>query len=182
MAASLTFLLPGTPYMYYGEEILLKGKRNTSPDDQSDVRRRLPMVWSKDKEGECAFPEKNRQDLANNDQVTVGAYEAKENGYSLWNHYKKVINIRNKYPFMKQSIFTNLTSKINQNYKHVLAYKLSLGDDYVIVIHNFETSNVEINISELGNTIVDEVSCSKLTPVLENGTLKIGRLSTVLLK
>lgn len=183
MAASLTYLMPGTPFMYYGEEILLKGKRNTSPDDQSDVRRRLPMIWSeKNKEGECEFPEKNRTDLKDNDQVKIGAYDAKEIGYSLWNHYKKVLNIRNKYPFMKQSIFTNLTSKINQQYKHVLAYKLSLGDDYVVVIHNFELSNVEIDVKDLGSQIVDEVSCTKLTPKLENNKLKIGRLSTVLLK
>ncbi|MCR4879537.1 MAG: hypothetical protein K5906_01085, partial [Bacilli bacterium] len=72
-AASLYGLMPGTPFMYYGEEIGLKGKRITSPDDQSDARRRLPMIWSKsDKTGECAFPEKNRKDLDNNEQVELG--------------------------------------------------------------------------------------------------------------
>ena len=40
LAASLYLLLPGTPYMYYGEEIELMGKRKTAPEDASDARRR----------------------------------------------------------------------------------------------------------------------------------------------
>lgn len=183
MAASLTYLLPGTPFMYYGEEIMLKGKRNTTPDDLSDAKRRLPMIWSKtDKTGECQFPERNRLDLDDTEQVEEGVLDAQEEGFSLLNHYKKVINIRNKYPFLKQSIFTNLTNKVNQDYDHVLAYKLSLNDDYIIVIHNFETKNVEIDVSDFATEMLDEVSCTQLTPELSQGKLKIGRLSTVILK
>ena len=183
MAASLTYLLPGTPYMYYGEEILLKGKRITSPDDASDARRRLPMIWDgTNSDGQCGFPETNRMDLATNEQVSDGVKQAMSQNYSVWNHYKKVINIRNKYPFIKKSIFSNETEKLNTEYEHVLAYKLSLGDEYIVVIHNFEADNVEVDVSSLGTEMLDEVSCSRLTPVLENGKLKIGRMSTVILK
>ena len=63
-----------------------------------------------------------------------------------------------------------------------MAYKLSLGDEYIVVIHNFEADNVEVDVSSLGTEMLDEVSCSRLTPVLENGKLKIGRMSTVILK
>lgn len=183
VAASLIYLMPGTPYMYYGEEILLKGKRVTSPDDQSDARRRLPMIWDKnDETGLCVFPESNRPDLDNNDQVKNGVVQQLEENYSTLNHYKKVINIRNKYPFIKDSVFTNLTDQINQDYDHVLAYKLSLGDEYIIVVHNFESINVEIDVSSFANEIVDEVSARKLTPELENGKLRIGSSSTVILK
>ncbi len=182
-AASLTYLLPGTPFMYYGEEISLKGKRNTSPDDQSDVRRRLPMIWSStNKKGECEFPEKNRMDLANNEQVKIGVEDQLNAGYSLVNHYKKVINMRNKYPFIKQSVFTNETENLNTENEHVLAYRLSYGDEYIIVIHNFEYSNVEIDVSNLGSQILDEVSPVKLIPELKDGKLKLGRLSTVIIK
>ena len=184
LAASLLLLMPGTPYMYYGEEIELKGKRVTSPDDQSDVRRRLPMIWDRvDKTGECAFPEINRPELnSNNDQVIEGVNQQLSQNFSTLNHYKKVINIRNKYPFIKDSIFTNMTSYINQKYDNVLAYKLSLGDEYIIVIHNFEKQNVELDVSSFASTILDEVSAFKLTPELENGKLRLGRYSTVILK
>ena len=184
IAASLTYLLPGTPFIYYGEEICMKGERKTSPDDASDVRRRLPMVWSsKDKTGECQFPEASRPDLnKNNTQVTLGATDAQATNYSVWNHYKKVIQIRNKYPFIKQSIFTNRTQDIVTNYDNVLAYELSYNDESIIIIHNFKGVNVEIDVSKLGITkIADEISVSKLTPELANNKLKLGRQSTVIL-
>lgn len=181
MAASLLMTLPGTPFMYYGEEIMLKGQRETN--DHSDARRRLPMIWDKnDKTGECAFPETNRTDLMENTQVTDGVKQQLETDYSVLNHYKKMINIRNKYPFMKESVFTNLTSNINQEHDNVLAYKLSYGDEYVIIIHNFEKVNVEIDVSTFATSIVDEASTSKLIPELVDGKLKIGTMSTVILK
>ena len=59
---------------------------------------------------------------------------------------------------------------------------LSYGDEYIIVIHNFEYSNVEIDVSNLGSQILDEVSPVKLIPELKDGKLKLGRLSTVIIK
>lgn len=185
MGASVLGLMPGTPYMYYGEEISLKGKRNTSPDDRSDARRRLPMVWSKDdKTGECNFPETSRQDLAANDQVSNGVNDELNTNYSLVNHYKKVINIRNKYDFIKESVFKNLTKTITNDYDHVLIYSLTSADgkDKITVIHNFEKENIELDVSSLGTKIDEEVSCSRLIPELNNGILKLGSLSTVILK
>ena len=183
MAASLTYLMPGMPFMYYGEEILLKGKRVTSPDDQTDVRRRLPMIWDgNSNEGLCAFPEKGKEHLNTTVQVSEGVKQQLETDYSVLNHYKKVINIRNKYDFVKDSVFTNLTDKINQTHDNVLAYKLSSGDEYIIVIHNFEKYNVELDVSSFATEMLDEVSCTKLVPELNDGTLKLGTLSTVILK
>ena len=183
LAASLTYLMPGTPYMYYGEEIMLMGKRNTTPDDLSDARRRLPMIWdSTNSDGQCGFPELNRTDLMEYEQVKDGVKQAMEEEYSVWNHYKKVINIRNKYPFIKQSVFTNVTKELNTEYDNILAYKLSYGDEYIVVIHNFELENAEVDVSTLGSEILDEVSAVRLSPSLENGKLKIGRYSTVILR
>lgn len=181
-ATSFYGLMPGTPFMYYGEEIGLKGVRNTSPDDRSDARRRLPMVWSKDdKTGECKFPEKGREDLANNDQVEDGADDLMQVGYSLPNHFKKVINVRNKYPFLKHSVFTNMVSSLNRSdNQYVLAYKLSLGSDYIIVVHNFNQYAIEV--TSPGTEIVDEINTNRQKPRLKDGKLAIGAYSTVIMK
>ena len=183
MAASLLMLLPGTPYMYYGEEIELMGIRQTSPEDASDARRRLPMIWSKtDKVGECKFPELNRPDLMNNKQVEFGANDLLNEDYSLVNHYKKAIQIRNKYPFIKNSVFTNKTPDLNTKYSSVLAYELSYGEESIIVIHNFSLVNVELDVSKFKvSKIADEISVSRLVPELNGNTLKIGTMSTVVL-
>ena len=183
LAASLYLLLPGTPYMYYGEEIELMGKRKTAPEDASDARRRLPMIWSMtDKEGECGFPEPHRVDLMTNEQVKLGVAEQMDKNYSLWNHYKKVIEIRNKYPFIKNSVFTNLTKQIDTKLDNILAYELSYGDESIIVIHNFENANASVDLSKIGvSSILDEVSVSRQYPELSNNILKIGKWSTVIL-
>ena len=183
LAASLYLLLPGTPYMYYGEEIELMGKRKTAPEDASDARRRLPMIWSMtDKNGECGFPEPHRTDLMTNEQVKLGVSEQMDKNYSLWNHYKKVIEIRNKYPFIKNSVFTNMTKQIDTKLDNILAYELSYGDESIIVIHNFENANASVDLSKIGvSSILDEVSVSRQYPELNNNILKIGKWSTVIL-
>ena len=181
-AASFYALMPGTPFMYYGEEIGLKGSRVTSPDDRSDARRRLPMIWSKkDKSGQCAFPEKGREDLDNNEQVEDGVNDQLDQGYSLLNHYKKVINVRNKYPFIKHSVFTSMVPNLNRSdNQYVLAYKLSLGKDYIIVVHNFNQYSIEVTAP--GKEIVDEINTNRQKPVLKDGKLGIGAYSTVIMK
>lgn len=182
-AASLTYLLPGTPYIYYGEEIGLLGVRKTSPDDQSDVRRRLPLIWSKlDKTGECVFPESNRQDLSSNTQVKDGVIDQLNTNYSLTNHYKKVLNIRNKYSFIKNATYTNLvTTAINNQNTHVLVYKLTYNDQAIIVVDNFDSLARKINIGDISNKILDSINTTKKIPVYSNGNLSIGGNSTVIL-
>lgn len=183
LAASLYLLLPGTPYIYYGEEIGLLGVRKTDPEDHSDSRRRLAMIWSEsNKIGECRFPEPSRVDLMDNEQVKIGAFDQMVTNYSLWNHYKKVIQIRNKYPFIKNSVFKNLTQDLITDQNNVLAYELSYGDESIVIIHNFEKQNLSIDVSKLGvDSILDEVSVMKLTPELNGNILKIGQFSTVVL-
>ena len=183
--ASLYCLLPGTPFMYYGEEIQLVGKRNTSPDDQSDVKRRLPMVWSKDdKTGECTFPEKNRKDLDNTVQVELGVDDQLKDPSSLLNHYREVINIRNKYPILKHGVFTSLYNELEYTedymYNRVFAYKITLGDESVIFIHNLLMYNTEINM--LGSEILDSINVDDKAPSAKDGKLRIGAFSSVILK
>lgn len=182
VAASLTYLLPGTPYVYYGEEIGLKGVRNTSPDDNSDAKRRLPMIWDEsNKLGQCDFPEKNRQDLNNTVQVKKGVNDLLNENYSLTNHYKKVLNIRNKYPYFKNGTFENLTNVVDAQNKNVLIYKIKDGDNSIIVCHNFNDKAIEIDIKNIATTIVDSINTTKKIPKFSNGKLGIGAYSTVIL-
>lgn len=180
-AASLYILLPGTPFMYYGEEISLVGKRTLSPDDYSDVKRRLPMIWSAvDKTGQCVFPEPSKPYLDNTVQVTEGVEEKSVESFSLLKHYKKVINIRNKYPFIKNGVFTSLCAALNTTEKSVMAYKITNGSDYITVVHNFNSYNVQVTAP--GTEIVDEINTSHRLPSLTSGTLTLGAFSTVIMK
>ena len=100
--------------------------------------------------------------------------------YSLINHYKKVINVRNKYPFIKHSYYKDLSTSINGN-ERVLAYELSLNDERIVVVQNFNSVNVEIDVSNVANTILDSINTAKKVPTIKDGKLKIGAFSTVIL-
>lgn len=181
VAASLYLLMPGTPFMYYGEEISMVGTRSTGPDDQSDVKRRLPMVWSKsDKTGECTFPEKNRMDLNTTKQVEDGVEDQLNEPFSLLNHYKYVINIRNKYPFLKHGVFKSMCDDLDTDETAVMAYKVSLGDEYIIIVHNFSDHNMELTAP--GTEILDQINTNHLIPKLEDGKLYLGAKSSVIMK
>ena len=174
MAASLYALLPGMPYMYYGEEIEMKGSRKAN--DHSDARRRLPLVWSKDnKTGECLFPETDRLD-------ELGILDLEVTPYSLVNHYKKVVNVRNKYPFFKNGVFINRCSDLNTLDEHVLAYEIKGENDSIVIVHNFNDYNVEVDVSAFGDIIDSEINTALLLPEINNGKLKLGKYSTVVIK
>lgn len=179
-ASSLMILLPGNPYMYYGEEIELKGKRTSN---STDAERRLPMIWSKDdKTGECDVPDcASLGSNYNPDQVELGVDDQLKNGYSLVNHYKKAINLRNKYNFIQDAIFENLTVSIASQDDHVLLYKLTNGDDSIIVCHNFNDSARQVEIGDISTEILDSINTTKKIPELNAGKLSLGGYSTVIL-
>ena len=157
------------------------GKRITSPDDFSDARRRLPMIWSKDnKTGQCKFPETSRPDLNHNTQVELGADDRLQEKFSVLKHYKKVLNIRNKYNVFKHGSFENLYSSLNVTENYIYAFKVSLGDDYVIVVHNAGMNNIQVTAP--GTEIIEQINTSHRIPTLDTGVLTLGAYSTVLMK
>jgi glycosidase len=126
-AASLLLLSPGTPYIYYGEEIGLTnnyvdywstGMQNNNYEyngqyyedywdmvykratDDSD--RRGPMWWSNTNRTGTANPPENRQwsfdGLASRYGNGVG--EQLIDDYSLLRHYIRVGNLKSRYPFI----------------------------------------------------------------------------------
>lgn len=98
MAASIYLLMPGNPFIYYGEEIGLKGSG-------IDENKRLAMIWdSKDKKGETVGPKDS--DYITKEQLSV--HEALKDKNSLLNHYKHVISLRNAYPDISRGIFESI--------------------------------------------------------------------------
>lgn len=180
-ACTFYTLLPGTSYTYYGEEIALKGTRKTYPDDQNDVRRRLPMIWSEsDKTGECSFPDKSHPELNDSEQVSKGVGDLQSEPFSLLNHYKMMIHLRNKYSFIKHATYKDLTSVLDSSELSVMAYSLTYGEEKIIVVHNFASYNVEV--TSPGNEILEQINISHRIPELSGGKLKLAAHSSVILK
>ncbi|MCI1244926.1 MAG: alpha-amylase family glycosyl hydrolase [Bacilli bacterium] len=176
VGASLTYLLPGTPWCYYGEEIGLKGTRLTSPDDHSDARRRLPMVWSSsDKTGECDFPESDRPDLEDNEQVSLGADDLIGRPLSLLSHYRKLAEVRNSH----MDAFRNgVFSAIPTGLKNIVAYRLAGPKESIVVVTNKTDVATKLDVSGYAGSLLEEIDAENLKPSYQGGILGIGGFST----
>ena len=100
--ASSYLLTPGTPYMYYGEEIGLLGF-------STDPNRRLPMQWVANASADAARCKPDAGADYSGKQTTLGALESIKDADSLTGWYKKVIAFRKAHPEIQKGTFVNLT-------------------------------------------------------------------------
>ena len=89
LAAALNLFMSGSAFVYYGEELGMKGAGK-------DENKRAPMYWSKnaDAEGMCDGP-------ADMDTVKMkfeSLEEQQTDSSSVYHFYKKVIKVRNQNP------------------------------------------------------------------------------------
>jgi glycosidase len=156
LLASIYLLMPGKPFMYYGEEIGMKGSGR-------DENKRLPMIWSEtDKTGQTNPATASDYNMTL--QVTKGVKDLQEIPNSLWNHYKKVISVRNKY---NQYIETaNLTAISLDSRMYSLTYNTSAEELTIIT----NVTSTEITVSNSGGWTLLE----GIYPTLEKGSVSIS--------
>lgn len=171
MAAQAYLLLPGNPFIYYGEEVGLTGSG-------LDQNKRLPMPWDAAgtdmTKADVAVPAAT--EVATTDGGNVAQQEANPN--SLLNWYKKILRIKAKYPEIAKARVKQISvSKTNLS---VLNY----GKDLTL-INNFsatEETHVSLPKAVVGREIADVISVSGKTAQITDGKLVIPPYSTVILK
>ena len=136
VAANLSILMPGSSFVYYGEEIGMKGSRGGA---NTDANRRLAMLWGdgdtvRDPQGADYSSEQTNGTVA--DQLP--------NGDSLYNHYKKLIQVRKACPEIALGDFTPLV--IADSY--VGGFLSTYESSSVAVFHNTTTETVQIDLSQ----------------------------------
>lgn len=181
MAASLYLLTPGTPVIYYGEEIGLKG----SGDSPEDANRRLPMKWG-DK-WTCEIPQGATYTI---DLWDNTVWDQQRDPDSLMIHYAKVLNIRHSYPAIAHGTYKPLyTGKMTFG-----GFYVDYEDQDVIILHNTsatETVTVDLKTltSDNNNKILSGYSAFEILNYvgvndasISGTTLTLGPQTTVILK
>lgn len=133
-AAAILLTLPGTPYIYYGEETGMMGYK---PDE----RIRQPFIWdNKDKSKNSSW--ESSDNLLN--KVAVNVQEKDKN--SLLNFYKTLINLRNKSNALRLGEFKAIDTESNG----VAAYKRIYKNEqvYVYINVNKETDKEKIDLKQ----------------------------------
>jgi len=128
LAASMLLTLPGTPYIYYGEEI---GMAGTKPDENI----REPFLW-----GDASQTSWKALDVNTPDRVkSVSGQTADPN--SVLNHYKSLIQFRNG----SEALTRGELELADLSIAELISFQRVAGDEKLLIIHNL--SDVEITFS-----------------------------------
>lgn len=152
LASSIYILSSGIPFIYYGEEIGLKGSGK-------DENKRLAMLWG---EGNDT---KNPLNSDYKSQIDTSVKIQMSDKNSLLNHYKKIIKFRNTY--------VNNFSEVN--FIDIDSRVFSIKYDDVIVLINLSD---EVIVVENSYKILDKLYKSRI----ENNKLVIDKYDVVILE
>lgn len=167
LAYAILLTLPGTPYVYYGDEIGMLG--NKPPDE--DVRE--PFLW--DVQDKDSLRTSWREPVFSTDSTIVPLSIQLGDPNSTYSFFKSWINERNNSEVIREGEMESIPTPDN-----LLAYSRGGGNEKVVVLHNLTDNKSEINLEALG--------CSKVvfffgnSPVVINGRIKLGPYQSVILK
>ena len=170
VGANLSILMPGSSFIYYGEEIGLKGSRGGA---NTDANRRLAMLWG---DGDTVSDPEGA-DYAS-EQLNGTVVDQLPNGDSLFNHYKKLISIRKAFPEIANGTYTALKTDSN-----VGGFVSEYNGSKVAVIHNTTLEAVTIDLAQYGLDAMQIGAFAGLNDAALEGTmLTIGAQTSVVLK
>ena len=142
LAAASYLLLPGTPFIYYGEEIGLAGA--DAPKDP-DHPIRSPMSWTPDpnagftREGVTPFRPISPNAATHNVQLQ------RADAASLLQFYKALIGVRNTLPSIARGSYEQPFAAGS-----ALGFQRRLGSEQSLVLINYGTAPVAVNVAALG--------------------------------
>jgi len=169
VAAGILFTLPGTPYVYYGEEIGMIGMK---PDEYI----REPFIWdydAKDKRQTSWEAPKH-----SNDDTVIPLSKQKDDPASLYNFYKRFIQYRNS----SKSLSYGSIDTAPINIREIVSFIRSKDGDNRLVLHN--VSDVEVTIklpAALADYKVIEFDSFNSASV-NNSEVRLPAYATVVLK
>ncbi|PSN11969.1 maltose alpha-D-glucosyltransferase, partial [filamentous cyanobacterium CCP5] len=153
---SLLLSLPGTPVLYYGDEIGMGD--NVYLGDRNGVR--TPMQWSPDRN--AGFSRASPQQLflplvieSEYHYEAVNVESQRTNANSLWYSFKRLIATRKRFQAFGLGSFELLHS----NNRKVLAYMRTYGDEKILVVANLSRhlQTVELDLEDFSGLQPEEI-------------------------
>ncbi len=168
IAAAILFTLPGSPYLYYGEEIGMRGKK---PDEFI----REPFLWDtkeKDKgRAKWVTPRYNTDST-----IVPAALQMKDNN-SLFNYYKNFIAFRNN----SKALTFGLLQPVDLGIKEVCAFQRIFENENLLVLHNLSNADVTISLPENLNGY-NTISFKTGNSHVKNKTVLLAAYSTLIIR
>ncbi|MBQ7343738.1 MAG: hypothetical protein IJW53_03120 [Clostridia bacterium] len=176
MAANLYLLSPGSPFIYYGEEIGIRGSRGSA---NTDANRRLAMLWGdddlvKDPVGTTYSKDK---------QITTTVADQMEDENSLYRYYCKLLSIRHRYPAIARGTYTALDSSD----KNLGGFLVEYEGEKIGIIHNNSAEEISYDLAkctDLSGHMFTEIleAIGSGSAKLEGTVLTVGAYTSIILK
>jgi glycosidase len=151
VAASMLLTAPGVPFLYYGEEVGLKG------GGQDELKRR-PMQWSA--EVDAGFSTVTPWEPVGPDYETLNVASESSDPNSILTHYQELIRIRNQHAALRVGDM-NLVTSSNPGLYSIL--RLSQGEASAAPINEAVLVLINLTNAPISNYVLS-VDKSSLTP------------------
>ena len=176
MAANLYLLSPGSPTIYYGEEIGMRGSRGAA---NTDANRRLAMLWG---DGDTV-----RNPIGStyptSSQITTTVADQIDDPNSLYNYYCKLLAIRHKYAAIARGSY----SAVDCDEKNLGGFLITYGEEKLGLFHNTGSEALSVDLASCsdlaGHTfsaVLDAIGTGAAT--LEGTILTVAPQTSVILK
>ncbi len=168
LAAFVYLTGPGTPFVYYGEEIGMTGNK---PDEML----RTPMQWSS--EANAGFSAVRPWEAINDGWDETNVAVLGEDPDSILSWYRELIALRNQHPALRTGTYLPFTSSCRKLYVTLRQE----GDDIVLTLANVgltiaENCTISVEASSLAGTYQAETLWGREMftelPFGEDGSLK----------
>lgn len=147
LAAASYLLLPGTPFIYYGEEIGMAGVSEL----KGDIKLRTPMSWTADASGSGAFTTGKPFRPVSPNAATQNVRAALADPNSILSFYKAMLHLRNTLPSIARGSYEHPTVDSS-----VMSYQRKFEGDHTLVVINYGTTAATAKIGALpiGATLI----------------------------
>ena len=173
MAANLYLLSPGSPFIYYGEELGMRGTRGGS---NTDANRRLAMLWGdgdtvQNPEGADYDPSRQITETVSDQVQSVG---------SLYTYYKTLLMIRRAHPEIARGEYRSLSFGDTKLGGFVSSWEGSS----VCVLHNTTSDAVTVDLADADASGFSAISAviGQGSAVLEGTAVTLDAKTSVVLK
>ncbi len=169
IAAAILMTLPGTPYIYYGEEI---GMLGIKPDEHI----REPFLW--DKTGVNTNQTSWMTPKYSTEETMRPLSIQQQDENSIYNHYKKLIRLRNSSAALSygELKYTDIKKK------EIVSFLRVKDDESYLVIHNISNKSISLKLPDEIKDYNKLYFQSDGNAKVENDKCSLSAHSTLILK
>ncbi len=169
LAAASYLLLPGTPFIYFGEEIGMAGGAGL----EGDYALRSPMSWNADA-NTAGFTRGTPFRAVSTNVLTHNAAAGRKDTNSLYSFYKAMLSLRNTLPSIARGSYEGASSD-----GQTLHYHRKLGKEHSVVAINYGLSEARIELEGLPSNDTSNASLSAAYPA-SDAAIRISQEGTAI--